>query len=479
MGAGVALDTFVVIMKIPSVFRRLFAEGAFNQAFVPVLAEYKEKKDQSQIESLINKSFSALCSILFLVTTLALLFAPIFVLLFAPGFYTEPLKKELAIDILQITFPYLFFVSLVAFSSSILNSYQKFSLPALTPLFYNLSLIVAAIWFAPSLEVPIYAIAWGVFGAGIIQVLIQIPALAKMGLLPKFQLNMQHPGVRKVMYLMVPGIIAGGVSQINMLIDTILASLLPTGSPSWLYVSDRLMQLPLGIFAIAIGTVILPRLSSLFVTENKIAFSNTLDWSIRLILLIGVPAVVGLIMLAEPIILTLFERGEFNSQDSLQASYSLIALAFGLVAFMLIKILTPSFFARQEPKKPMFVALASMILNALLAWYLGFSLGYGHIGLALASSISAFFTVITLLVLLKLEDVYRPSSGWLVFWLRLIFASLILIVFLDYFGQDAISLRKFSNLTQIIYILKMVFLGMGLYIVALRLTGVRIKDFLN
>jgi putative peptidoglycan lipid II flippase len=327
--------------------------------------------------------------------------------------------------------------------------------------------------------VPIYAIAWGVFAAGIIQVLIQIPTLARMGLLPKLQLNMQHPGVRKVMYLMVPGIIAGGVSQINMLIDTILASLLPTGSPSWLYVSDRLMQLPLGIFAIAIGTVILPRLSSLFVTEDKVTFSNTLDWSIRLILLIGVPAVIGLIMLAEPIILTLFERGEFSSQDSLQASYSLIALAFGLVAFMLIKILTPSFFARQEPKKPMFVALASMILNALLAWYLGFSLGYGHIGLALASSISAFFTVITLLVLLKLEDVYRPSSGWMVFWLRLIIASSFLMAFLGYFGQDALALRKFSNLTQIIYILKMVFLGMGLYIVALRLTGVKIKDFLN
>ena len=478
LGAGVALDTFVVIMKIPSVFRRLFAEGAFNQAFVPVLAEYKEK-NQSQIESLINNTFGALCAILLLVTILALLFAPIFVMIFAPGFYTEPLKKELAIDILQITFPYLFFVSIVAFSGSILNSYRKFSLPALTPLFYNLSLIVAAVWFAPKLEVPIYAIAWGVFAAGIIQVLIQIPTLARMGLLPKLQLNMQHPGVRKVMYLMVPGIIAGGVSQINMLIDTILASLLPTGSPSWLYVSDRLMQLPLGIFAIAIGTVILPRLSSLFVTEDKVTFSNTLDWSIRLILLIGVPAVIGLIMLAEPIILTLFERGEFSSQDSLQASYSLIALAFGLVAFMLIKILTPSFFARQEPKKPMFVALASMILNALLAWYLGFSLGYGHIGLALASSISAFFTVITLLVLLKLEDVYRPSSGWMVFWSRLIIASLFLMAFLGYFGQDAIALRKFSNLTQIIYILKMVFLGMGLYIVALRLTGVKIKDFLN
>ena len=227
LGAGVALDTFVVIMKIPSVFRRLFAEGAFNQAFVPVLAEYKED-NPGQTKDLINYTFGALSTILLLVTTLALIFAPIFVMIFAPGFYMESLKKDLAIDILQITFPYLFLVSLVAFSGSILNSYQKFSLPALTPLFYNLSLIAAAIWYAPKFDLPIYAIAWGVFAAGIIQVFIQIPALVSMGLLPKFKLNMSHPGVRKVMYLMIPGIIAGGVSQINMLVDTILDSLLPT-----------------------------------------------------------------------------------------------------------------------------------------------------------------------------------------------------------------------------------------------------------
>ena len=478
LGAGVALDTFVVIMKIPSVFRRLFAEGAFNQAFVPVLSEYKEN-NPNQIKNLINNTFGALSTILLLVTTLALLFAPIFVMIFAPGFYVEPLKKDLAIDILQITFPYLFLVSLVAFSGSILNSYQKFSLPALTPLFYNLSLITAAVWFAPKFELPIYAIAWGVFAAGIIQVLIQIPTLVSMGLLPKFKLNMSHPGVKKVMYLMIPGIIAGGVSQINMLVDTILASLLPTGSPSWLYVSDRLMQLPLGIFAIAIGTVILPRLSSLFVIEDKTSFSNTLDWSIRLILLIGIPAVVGLIMLAEPIILTLFERGAFNSQDSLQASYSLIALAFGLVAFMLIKILTPSFFARQEPKKPMYVALASMILNAFLAWFLGFNLSYGHVGLALASSISAFFTVLTLLILLKRDDVYRPSEGWLIFWLRLVFASLLLVLFLSFFGQETAYLRNSSDFEQIFYLLKMIIIGIGLYLIALRLTGLKIKSFVN
>ena len=465
-------------MKIPSVFRRLFAEGAFNQAFVPVLAEYKEKED-SEIRDLIDNTFGSLSAILIIVTALAFLFTPIFVMIFAPGFYMEPLKKDLAIEILQITFPYLFFVSLVAFSGSILNSYQKFSLPALTPLFYNLCLIVAAIWFAPQLDVPIYAIAWGVFVAGIIQVIIQIPALMQLGLLPRIKINTQHPGVRKVIYLMIPGIIAGGVSQINMLIDTILASLLPTGSPSWLYVSDRLMQLPLGIFAIAIGTVILPRLSSLFVSEDKTSFSNTLDWSIKLVLIIGLPAVIGLVLLAEPIILILFERGEFNSGDSLQASYSLIALAFGLLAFMLIKILTPSFFARQQPKKPMYVALASMVLNAILAWMLGFNLGYGHVGLALASSISAFFTVLTLLFLLRKEKVYQPSSGWLIFWVRLAFASAILIAFISNFGEAASALRKFTVIAQIIYILKMITISMALYFLALRLTGMKAKDFLN
>ena len=477
LGAGVALDAFVVMMKIPSVFRRLFAEGAFNQAFIPVLAEYKENNSTKETKDLINFTFGALTSTLLCVTILALLTAPFFVMIFAPGFYLEPLKKELAIDILQITFPYLFFISLVALSGSILNSYERFSLPALTPLFYNLSLIVAAIWFAPSLELPIYAIAWAVFFAGIIQVLIQIPSLMKLGLLPKFKINFQHPGVRKVMFLMVPGIIAGGVSQINMLVDTILASLLPTGSPSWLYVSDRLMQLPLGIFAIAIATVILPRLSNLFASENKEQFSSTLDWSMRLIFLIGVPAVIGLVMLAEPIILTLFERGEFRSVDSSMASSSLVALAFGLLAFMLIKILTPSFFARQQPKKPMYVALASMILNVFLAWLLAFHLGYAHVGLALASTISAFFTVVTLLFILYKDNVYNASKGWIVFLFKMSLASLVLISLLYYFGKEVDYLRQISEFSRFLYIIKIILIGMFGYFLSLWILGLRIKDF--
>tara|TARA_B100001057_G_scaffold430146_1_gene456722 strand:- start:3759 stop:5156 length:1398 start_codon:yes stop_codon:yes gene_type:complete len=465
-------------MKIPSVFRRLFAEGAFNQAFIPVLAEYKGK-NILEVKNLINNTLGTLTLALLSLTTLVLLFTPVFVMIFAPGFYNEPLKKELAEDILQITFPYLFFVSLVAFSGSILNSYQKFSLPALTPLFYNLILIIAAIWFAPKIEAPIYAIAWGVFFAGIIQFLIQIPSLVRLGLLPRFKFNMHHPGVRKVMFLMIPGLIAGGISQINMLVDTILASFLSTGSPSWLYVSDRLMQLPLGIFAIAVGTVILPRLSSLFIEDNKEAFSNTLDWSIKLILLIGFPAVIGLVLLSESIILSLFERGAFTSNDSLQSSYSLIALAFGLVAFMLIKILTPSFFARQEPKKPMYVALFSLFLNAILAWQLAFNLELGHVGLAIASSLSAFLTAFILLLLLRIEKVYDPSEGWLLFWVRLIFASFSLLIFLLFFREEPSTLRELNNFWQLFYLLKIVILGIALYLLALRLTGARIKDFIN
>ena len=254
---------------------------------------------------------------------------------------------------------------------------------------------------------------------------------------------------------------------------------MPTGSPSWLYVSDRLMQLPLGIFAIAIATVILPKLSNLFASDSREQFSSTLDWSIRLILLIGLPAVIGLVMLAEPIILTLFERGEFGAQDSSMASSSLIALAFGLLAFMLIKILTPSFFARQQPKKPMVVALISMVLNAFLAWLLAFQLGYAHVGLALASSISAFFTVITLLILLYKDKVYKSSKGWIYFLFRMLIASSVLILLINFFSQEVEYLRQISEFSRFVYIFKIVLIGMVGYFLSLWILGLRIKDFSN
>ncbi|MCH2263518.1 MAG: murein biosynthesis integral membrane protein MurJ [SAR86 cluster bacterium] len=476
LGAGVALDAYVVITKIPNVFRRIFAEGAFNQAFVPVLSEYKENNSENEVKVLINNVFGVLASALLVITAVVLVITPIFVLIFAPGFYEEPIKKELATDILRITFPYLFFVSLVALSGSIMNTYGKFSIPALTPVFYNLVLVCTAIWIAPLYAVPVYAIAWGMFVAGCIQLLIQIYPLLNLGLLPKFSLDLKHPGVKKVVYLMIPGIIAGGVTQLNMLVDTILASFLPTGSPTWLYVSDRLMQLPLGIFAIAIGTVILPRLSSLHQTENTQEFSKTMDWSIRLVLLIGFPAIIGLVVLSEPIILTLFERGEFLAADTSKTSLSLIALALGLVAFMLIKVLIPGFFARQNPQTPVKIALASMLVNGLLAWLLAFYLGFHHVGLAMASSIAAYFSVMALLFMLLKNKIYQIESGWLIFFARMIISCLVMYFIVALMNIDMVLWRELDQVQRAVKLLLICTAAIISYAGILWISGLRIAD---
>ena len=474
LGAGVALDTYVVITKIPNVFRRIFAEGAFNQAFVPVLSEYKENKTEGEVKNLINNVFGMLSSLILIITIIIVFFAPFFILFFAPGFYVEPIKRELATDILRITFPYLFFVSLVALSGSIMNTFGKFSIPALTPVFYNLILVCFALWIAPLYELPVYAIAWGMFSAGVLQLFIQVYPLIKLNLLPRFSLDLNHPGVRKILYLMIPGVIAGGVSQLNMLVDTILASFLPTGSPTWLYVSDRLMQLPLGIFAIAIGTVLLPRLSSLHQSEDTSEFSKTMDWSIRLVVLISVPSIIGLVLLSQPIILTLFERGEFMSHDTFKSSLSLIALALGLMAFMLIKVLTPGFFARQNPKTPVKVALASMLLNVFLAWILAFYFGLNHVGLAIASSISAYFTIIILLFILLKNKIYKLERGWVIFLSRIVASSLVMTSVVYFLNFDIVHWRGLDQIDRFINLFGILIFSAFSYFGSLWFLGLRL-----
>ena len=474
LGAGVALDTYVVITKIPNVFRRIFAEGAFNQAFVPVLSEYKENKTEGEVKNLINNVFGMLSSLILIITIIIVFFAPFFILFFAPGFYVEPIKRELATDILRITFPYLFFVSLVALSGSIMNTFGKFSIPALTPVFYNLILVCFALWIAPLYELPVYAIAWGMFSAGVLQLFIQVYPLIKLNLLPRFSLDLNHPGVRKILYLMIPGVIAGGVSQLNMLVDTILASFLPTGSPTWLYVSDRLMQLPLGIFAIAIGTVLLPRLSSLHQSEDTSEFSKTMDWSIRLVVLISVPSIIGLVLLSQPIILTLFERGEFMSHDTFKSSLSLIALALGLMAFMLIKVLTPGFFARQNPKTPVKVAVASMLLNVFLAWILAFYFGLNHVGLAIASSISAYFTIIILLFILLKNKIYKLERGWVIFLSRIVVSSLVMTSVVYFLNFDIVHWRGLDQIDRFINLFGILIFSAFSYFGSLWLLGLRL-----
>ena len=364
-GASASADAFFVAFKIPNFFRRLFAEGAFSQAFIPVLSEYRNQKTEKEVRQLANSVAGVLGGILFVITFLAIMGAPWLTALFAPGFLEDQSKYDLATDMLRITFPYLFLISLTAFAGSILNSYGYFAIPAFTPVLLNLVLISSAIWLTPLFETPIIGLAWGVFIAGAVQLFFQFPFLLKMGLLPRPRFDYKHEGVKRIFVLMVPALFGVSVSQINLLLDTVLASFLQTGSVSWLYYSDRLAELPLGIFGIAIATVILPSLSRQHASQSKQDFSNTIDWALRIVLLMGVPAAVALIVLAEPLVTVLFYYGELTQNDVFMSAMSLRAYALGLLAFMLIKVLAPGYFSRQDMKTPVKIGIWAMTANML------------------------------------------------------------------------------------------------------------------
>ncbi|MCF7981873.1 MAG: murein biosynthesis integral membrane protein MurJ, partial [Pseudomonadales bacterium] len=372
IGASASADAFFVAFKIPNFLRRLFAEGAFAQAFVPVLSEYKTQRDHLAVKELVNNVAGTLGLALALLTGVAMVAAPVITLVFAPGFIQYEEKLALTTDLLRITFPYLFFISLTAFSGSILNSYGRFGIPAFTPVLLNISLICAALFLAPNLNEPVMALGWGVLIAGAAQLLFQLPFLAKLHLLPAPKLHRQHEGVKQILTLMLPALFGVSVSQINLLLDTLLASFLKTGSVSWLYYSDRLVELPLGVFGIAIATVILPSLSRLHASQSTEKFSQTLDWALRSVCVIGVPAALALFILAEPLIITLFQYGAMTERDVAMAAMSLRAYSFGLFAFMLIKVLAPGYFSRQDTKTPVRIAvwamLTNMILNLILVW---------------------------------------------------------------------------------------------------------------
>ncbi len=390
LGASAGTDAFFVAFRIPNFLRRLFAEGAFNQAFVPVLSEYRTKqRDEGSIaatKALIDRVAGTLGGTLALITLIGVLAAPLMIWLFAPGFGDDPQKRALAVEMLRLTFPYLFFISLTAFAGAILNTWNRFAVPAFTPVLLNLSLIGSALYLAPQFAEGrmAVALAWGVLIAGIAQLLFQLPFLARLNLMPVPRMAWRDEGVRRILRLMAPAMFGVSVSQINLLLDTVLASLLQTGSVTWLYYSDRLVELPLGVFAIAIGTVILPSLSGKHAGDDTQAFSRTLDWALRLVLLIGIPAALALAVIAEPLLATLFNHGEFSANDVLRSGESLRAYSAGLVAFMLIKILAPGYFARQDTRTPVKIGIIAMVAN--MAFNLALIWPLQHAGLALATS---------------------------------------------------------------------------------------------
>mgnify|MGYP000577606269 CR=1 FL=1 len=432
IGADAMADAFFVAFKIPNFFRRLFAEGAFSQAFVPVLAEYRETGSQAAVKALIDRVAGALGSVLIAITVLVVIASPIMTGIFAFGFWLDhPEKFAAASSMLRITFPYLMLISLTGLAGAILNSYDRFAVPAFTPVLLNISIIVAAIFVSPWFEEPVYALAWGVLAAGVVQLIFQLPFLARIHMVPTPTVDWRDEGVKKVLRLMAPAIFGVSVSQINLLLDTMIASFLPTGSISWLYYSDRLSELPLGVFGVAIATVILPSLSRQHSADSPEKFNATMDWALRMILLIAIPAALALIILAEPILLTLFYYGDvITARDMSMATLSLRAYAVGLLAFMLIKVLAPGYFARQDMKTPVRIGVialvANMALNILLAVPLHIYWGIGHVGLALATSLSAILNAGMLFLGLRKQAVYTPEQGWRKFLLMLLFGNIAL-----------------------------------------------------
>ena len=480
-----ATDAFFVAFKIPNLLRRLFAEGAFSLAFVPVLSEYKEKRDRESLRDLIDHVSGALGAVLLVITVLGIIAAPVLIWVFAPGFDSKPdARPDLAAEMLRITFPYILFISLTAFVSGILNTFHKFAIPAFTPTLLNVVMIAAAIWGAPYFDEPVLALAWGVFFAGIAQLVFQLPTLARLGLLPRFRFKRVHEGVSRILRLMIPALFGSSVAQINLLINTVIASFLAVGSISWLYYSDRFVELPLAIFGVALGTVILPKLSSDHAKADAGEFRHTMDWALRLAVLISLPATLGLMLLAEPILATVMMYGKFGWQDVEMSALSLTTYAFGLTAFILVKVLAPGFYSRQDTKTPVRIGIYSMFANMglnvliVLPWHLSGTPG-AHAGLALATALAAYLNAGMLFMTLRQQQIFDPDRGWSGYLLRIAAACLVMggllfaVMPADGWWQNAVVWQRVTWLVGLIV------LALVSYFATLRLLGMPLKQMLG
>lgn len=475
-GADAATDAFFVAFKIPNFLRRLFAEGAFSVAFVPVLSEYRAKRSEAELQEFIDRMAGTLGLVLLLTTLVGMLAAPLLILLFAPGFASHDEDKYvLAVEMLYLTFPYLFFISLTAFAGSILNAHYRFGIPAFTPVLLNLSMIGCALWLAPHISQPVMALAWGVLIAGVVQLLFQFPFLIQLKRMPKPKVAFKDRGVIKVLRLMVPALFGVSVSQINLLLDTLIASFLVSGSISWLYYSDRLMEFPVGILGVAIGTVILPNLSRKHADKSPKEFSATLDWAIRLMVLLGVPAAVGMFLLAGPMLATMFHSDNYNSQDVVKSTQSLMAFAPGLMAIILIKVLAPGFYAQQDTRTPVRIGIIAMVANMVFNLILVFPLK--HAGLALATSLSSTLNAYLLYRGLVRTGIYQPSEGWARLLSRVFIAAIGMGLLLYLGAGDLHAWLNMADWVRVLSLLGWILAAGAAYLSLLYLTGIRWQDF--
>ena len=437
-GAGGATDAFLVAFRLPNLMRRLFGEGALSQAFVPVFQEYKKHRSRDELHQFADCAGGTLAIILLVITAIGILIAPVLIAIFAPGFIDESDRFDLSAQMLRITFPYLLFISLTALATGILNSYGHFGAPAFTPVLMNLSLITATVWVAPKMDEPITALAWGVLIAGIVQLSFILLWLRRINWSFRLRLDFYHKGVRRVGRLMLPAVFSSAIVQINLLFDTLIASFLVAGSISWLYISDRFVELPMGVFGIAISTVLLARLSEHRTAADLDRFQQTMDWGVRLAMALALPCVVGLIVLAQPILISLIQYRQFTYDDTLMVSISMMAYAIGLPMFMLIKIFSCAFYAHQNTKLPMRIAVIAMLSNIalnvilVLLWQ-QIGLLAPHAALALATSLSALLNSFLLYRALIRHGIFHLNIETNIFIKKILVASVtmgLLLIFI-------------------------------------------------
>lgn len=475
-GSGKDFDTFVVAFRIPNFFRRLFAEGAFSQAFIPVLTEYKTSKTHAEVQILISRVFGCLLTAMSLLTFVAMVAAPAIIYLYAPGFHNDPEKFDLAVDMFRLTIPYLMFMSLTAFASSILNSYGSFASPAFSPVLLNIAMIAGAWWLTPFMAEPIMALGWAVVVAGVLQLAIQIPELWKKNLLIPPKVDFKHEGVDRILKLMLPALFGVSVTQINLLLNTIWASFMQDGSVSWLYSAERMTELPLGLIGVAIGTVILPSLSARHAEQDQAKFKSMIDWAAKIIMLVGIPASIALFMLSTPIIQALFQRGEFTLEDTHMTALALQCMSAGVISFMLIKVFAPGFYAQQDTKTPVRVGLMAVAANAILnVVFIGFfkliDWHAEHMALALASSGSALVNAGMLYFYLHKRNIYRFGAHWKKLGFQFLVANVTMIAALAY----ALTWYQgdIAQWLRIAEVVGLCALGVAAYVIGLLITGFR------
>lgn len=484
LGASVLADVFFFANRIPNFLRRLFAEGAFAQAFVPVFTEYKKNRSHPELLDLLAKTKGTLGAIVLVISILGMLASPIITALFGYGWYKDYLaqapdgfKFTEASQLLRITFPYLFFITLTALYSSILNTYGSFAIPAITPCLLNISLIIGAYFIGPYFSDPNKILAYSMLAGGVAQFLFQLPFIFKLKLFvwPKFSWN--NPGVKKIRTLMIPALFGVSASQLNLMINTILASFLASGSISYLYYSDRLLEFPIGIFAVAISTVILPTLSAINIKTDHDKYQNTLDWGIRLVLFLAIPSALGIIVLRELILRVLFMRGAFTQENVLLSSNSLLASVSGLGAIMLVRVLVQGFAAIQDTKTPVKCSISSIFSNIAFNLILIYPLGY--VGLALSTALAAFVNAFLLLFLLHKKQIYKISKKSLIFILKVLISSIIMAFILRYIQHDLSFYASLSTFHAALYLLMYLMLGLIIILGLLFIMGVRFKDFVH